>query len=107
MTSSPNTKHSVHQFDLFGDASPTAKTAPDAPGKTPKKVFTPPSLQSGLNPHYVRDHAMLWMRMMTKGARQTPEMFIYHQIQEMRFKRTEHDPVLSVRQSLVKAFVRA
>lgn len=99
-------KYETHQYDLFGSVKNDTNPH-QAASKSSEKKITPPSLHNGLDMHNVRDHAMLWMRMMTKGTRQNSRMFLYHQFQEICFKRTEYDPVLSVRQSLVKAFVKA
>ena len=95
------------QYDLFGGApavTDVQKSLP--PPKAFKKNFTPPSLHNGLTPHHVTDHAMLWVRMMTKGARNNPHDFLYHQIQEMNFKKSEYDPVLVVRQGVVRSYVK-
>lgn len=91
----------LEQFSLFQEAKPKEVAASVKP--TPiKKPFTPPTLHNGLDPHKAKDHAMLWIRMLTKSGRNHADSFLYYQHKEMDFKRSEFDPLLIVRQCLVR-----
>ncbi len=72
-------------------ATPTAK----------KSSFTPPTLENGLSKGLISDHAMLWLRMLSKQSQANPLKYFTHQISEIQFKRTEYDQSTAVRHSIL------
>ena len=92
------TKDIVQQGFSFLIESKSAAPKESAPSK---KSFTPGTLENGLDPAMVQDHGMLWLRMNTKKSRQNGEKFLKHQVREMKYKRTEHDGVALIRDSLL------
>lgn len=70
----------------------------------PKKTsFTPPTMENGLSKGMCVDHAMLFVRTMTKQSRGNPQKYLFQQLAEIKFKRTEYDQVQVVREALVSS----
>ncbi|MBX9697419.1 MAG: hypothetical protein K2X53_04975 [Alphaproteobacteria bacterium] len=93
------------QHDLFPSSSPSATTHPvtqKAKGGF-TSAFIPATLENGLDNQKVVDHAMMWLRSLTKNAKNNAEAFLFHQMNEMKFKKSEYDQVSVVRTSIVRS----
>ncbi len=85
------------QKTLFHEP-PKAKVLAAPPSKA---SFTPPTLENGLDPQKVQDHAMLWLRSGAKKHKNSAKDFLLQQLCEVRFKQTEYDQKSLVRQSIL------
>lgn len=81
-----------------------ASNLSSVPQKT-KAAFEPPTLEGALSDAKVKENAMLWLRMSTKKDKDSPKLFLFHQMNEVRFKRTESDPVTCVRRSVLRQLI--
>ncbi len=71
----------------------------------PKSVFTPPTLDNALDVHKVQDHAILWIRSLVKKNKNSPRIFLLHQINEVKFKKSEYDQNSLVRRSVIRDLI--
>ena len=87
----------MKQISFFSD--PPKKE--DVKQLAKKPSFTPATLINGLEKSMVMDHAMLWVRSLTKAQKHNPKAFLEHQKNEIMFKQSGIDAVAVIRTSIV------
>lgn len=67
-----------------------------------RKYFVSPLFENALSEGDVKDHSMLWLRSIAKSSKKHDLSFLFHQVNEIKYKKNEYNPISILRCSILK-----